>query len=83
MSDKKEVATVELYLKHNDLATIILLDDDGNNIQEKNGYIPYVGNIGGDDTHLIIENETGKIIGWKPILSLKTDDEDEEGYDEE
>jgi hypothetical protein len=30
--------------------------------------MPYVNQIlGGDDTQLKIDNETGKIIGWTPI----------------
>lgn len=32
------------------------------------GYVPYIPGIGnGDYIHLEIDNETGKIVGWKPL----------------
>jgi hypothetical protein len=56
------MSTVYLYMKHNDCANISIDD------VEHQGYMPYVNQIlGGDDTQLKIDNETGKIIGWTPI----------------
>lgn len=52
---------VTIFVKHNDMA---IIEMDG---VEHEGYMPYVGVFGGDDTSLEIDNETGKIIGWKPI----------------
>ena len=67
-----EVKKVYVFLKHDDRASIISIDADGNEIQRIDGdYLPYVGIFGGDDTILKIDNETGKIIGWVPIENLK------------
>jgi hypothetical protein len=57
------MAIVTLYLKHNDRA---VFDFEDFNLD---GYLPAVGILGGDSTTLKIDNETGQIIGWKPILS--------------
>jgi hypothetical protein len=56
------MAIVHLFLKHDDRA-VISMDDI-----ERDGYLPYVNAvIGGDQTSIEIDNETGKIIGWSPI----------------
>lgn len=62
---------ISLFMKHNDCASITISDGD-KNIVEHDGYMPYLNSfIGGDDTQLTIDNETGKIIGWEPI-SMET-----------
>jgi len=54
---------VKLYLKHGDRARIQMGEAD------EVGYIPYVNAVlGGDDTVLKIDNATGMIIGWTPIV---------------
>lgn len=38
------------------------------------GYVPRISGLGGGDyIRLSIENETGKIIGWKPITEEDLD----------
>lgn len=56
------MSIVKLYLKHADRASIQM---DG---VEEVGYLPYVNEVlGGDDTVLKIDNDTGRIIGWTPV----------------
>ena len=63
-----KIKSVTLFMKHNDMTNLILEDEKGNTLHEKDSdYFPDVGCIGGDDTEFKIDNETGKIIGWKPI----------------
>lgn len=41
---------------------------DGDNNIDYCGYVPYhMGFGGGDYIEIDIENETGRIVGWKPI----------------
>ena len=67
---------VNIYLKHDDRVSMSLMDDLGDVIEEMDSdYLPYVNDIiGGDETSLEIDNETGQIIGWTPIQSLKKED---------
>jgi hypothetical protein len=49
-------------MKHDDRA-VLSVDDI-----ESVGYLPRVNSVlGGDETSLNIDNETGTIIGWTPI----------------
>ena len=67
---------VRVYLKHDDRASIVLEDDLGDVIEEMDSdYLPYVNEVlGGDDTLIEIDNETGQIIGWTPVTTLKKED---------
>lgn len=65
--------TIRLFLKHDDRANFELVSPGGNVLLESEGYLPYVGILGGDDTAIEIDNETGKIIDWKPITSEEFD----------
>lgn len=56
------MSQVTIFLKHDDRA-FIKMDDI-----EHEGYLPYVNEtIGGDDTRLVIDNETGLIQNWKAV----------------
>lgn len=58
-----QVALVYLYMKHDDRASLKL---EGTEMDS--GYLPYVNDVlGGDDTSLRIDNDTGKILGWTPV----------------
>ncbi len=75
------IKIVEISMKHSDLVVFILEDAKGDIIYEKDGYMPHVGMFNDSDTtDLKIDNETGKIIGWKPITKedLKSLEEAEE-----
>jgi hypothetical protein len=68
-----KMGIVKIFLKHDDRTSFEFDENqhgDGERYQfEMNSdYLPYVGVFGGDDTQLIIDNETGKIIGWKPLV---------------
>ena len=66
---------VNLFMKHNDCVVLSM------GSVEIQGYLPHVNSVlGGDDTDLIIDNETGLIINWTPIRIrdgkfLKVDEE--------
>jgi hypothetical protein len=49
------------------------VDENGNAVEEHNGYVPQVGcfDDGEDYLHLEIDNETGVIKNWEPILTFK------------
>jgi hypothetical protein len=57
---------VSLFLKHDDHATATFHLDD-RTVLECNGYLPYIGELGGDETSLDICLRCGAVIGWKPI----------------
>ena len=41
--------------------------DDGTEV-EYNGYVPkFLGDHGGDDVCLTIDNATGQVVGWIPL----------------
>lgn len=63
--------------KVRDMGYIILSQDDETYAFRECDYMPYISFLcGGDDIDIRIDNETGKIIGWRP-LELE-DFEDEE-----
>ena len=70
-------AKIFVFLKHDDTASL-LIDKEGEEILDHHGYMPHIGIFGGDQTELEIDNETGQIIGWKPITQ-----EDLEGLKED
>lgn len=69
-------ATAHLFLKHDDRAVVTLVDDQGNEVYEHEGYLPHFPDsvLGGDQTILKIDNVTGRIIGWKPLDHTKLED---------
>lgn len=62
-----QIKTVKLFMKHNDTAFIEAVDPNGVTVFERDGYMPYVGVLGGDESSFEVDNETGKIKGWEPI----------------
>jgi len=63
-----KIKTVYLSMKHNDMTDICLEGENRLELYQKDSdYFPSIGCIGGDDTDFRIDNETGQIIGWKPI----------------
>lgn len=57
------MAVVHLYLKHDDRVSLSYEGAEMNS-----DYLPYVNDVlGGGDTSLRIDNDTGKILGWTPI----------------
>jgi hypothetical protein len=63
---------VKIYIgcKHSDMFNMTVVDDEGNELLEHNGYgvgLFGVFNEGDDYINLTIDNDTGKIIGWKPM----------------
>ena len=73
------IKTVHIYMKHDDRCVIELLDENEQDVEEMSSeYMPHVGIFGGDDTDISIDNETGKIIGWIPLRTLKTGDGDDQ-----
>lgn len=57
---------IKVFLKHDDRA-VIVAEHVGEIVFEQDGYLPYVGLLGGDDTELTIDNATGQILNWRPI----------------
>jgi hypothetical protein len=68
---------MEIYVKHNDVTNVRFSHLKN---FETQGYLPYVGILGGDETHVYICMDCGKIRDWEPI----SDEEVEalEGYEE-
>jgi hypothetical protein len=64
--------TLRFFAKHDDRA---VLQVPHLNI-EAEGYMPYVGVLGGDDTSLTICADCGQIIGWKPVTDEDLQDEE-------
>ena len=62
---------ITLCLKHDDCATFQATDANGNVLVDVTGYLPYVGNLGGDDTILQIDNATGKILNWESVTNVE------------
>lgn len=69
---KKEVQvqakTISIYAKCSDCCSASLKDQDGNEIQDHDGYVPSFmpGEHFGDYLILEIDLDTGKILNWKP-----------------
>ena len=72
---------VKIYLKHNDTAHTRIPHLNF----EKEGYLPYIGILGGDDTQISICLDCGKIQNWVPISDdeIKETDEYKEVFGEE
>lgn len=66
-------AKIYLFMKHDDTASLIIDNEKDEEIFDHQGYMPEVGVFGGDQTELVIDNETGKIIDWKPITQEELD----------
>jgi hypothetical protein len=59
-------------------------DKNGKTILDHDGYVPDFFFGGGDYIELTIDNETGKIEGWKPITVEQIKEyHEEEGYEAE
>ena len=59
---------IHISCKHSDMLDMQILDDEGHEVLDHQGYGPGIGSLsGGDYLSLSIDNDTGKIIGWKPI----------------
>lgn len=68
---------MQIYINshHRDCFSMTISDDDGNRILDGDGYAPHIQNFsGGDDLDFIIDNETGKIIGWVPLTEDDVED---------
>jgi hypothetical protein len=67
---------VSIYGKVSDMCIITLLDEKRFLIEEHVGYVPPFPAIGGsgDYIEIEVENETGKIVDWKPIEKLTEDE---------
>jgi hypothetical protein len=62
------IKKIHLSFKHNDLSDVSIMDENDNAILEHNGYMLEMGIfIDQDQTVFVVDNETGKIIGWVPI----------------
>lgn len=79
---------ISICAKCSDLCAVTVQDDKGKTILEHDGYVPDFFLGGGDYVEMTIDNDTGKIIGWKPITidqinEHKTDEGIEEETEEE
>lgn len=78
----KHKRVANLFFKHNDLA---VLEVPHLKI-EHDGYLPYIGILGGDDTNLTICLDCGQVIGWEPIpdaqIKQALNQQDQDGDDE-
>lgn len=63
-----KATTAFVSAKCSDLCSVTLYDKDGNEIVERNGYVPdwMPDDHYGDYVMLEIELATGKILNWKP-----------------
>ena len=60
-----------IQVKHSDCGHYELLDTNHNIIEEVEGYAPDTAIGSGDYTELMVDNDTGIIVGWVPIKTLK------------
>jgi hypothetical protein len=59
---------VSLSAKCSDMCYTTIIDQEGNEILEGDGYVPNIKGIGGGDYLSIkVDNATGKIVGWVPV----------------
>lgn len=65
------ISKVKISLKHDDRASLQLINEFGEKLAEVDDGMPNVGVLGGDYTDLVIDNNTGKIIGWVPITMVE------------
>ena len=70
--------TIKLYLKHDDRVDFVFVNENSQTItKDHDGYMPKVNNLlGGDYTRFVIDNETGKILNWKPVTLADLASED-------
>ena len=63
-----EIKEIQIYAHSRDCNDFCFLDENENSIRQTVGYCPTIENFsGGDDLSFIIDNETGRILNWKPI----------------
>lgn len=67
-------ATINVSMKHNDLADLSLVFENGSRVNMY-GYLPRLGPFNSDYTKLVIDNETGKIVNWVPFTMKFLEDE--------
>ena len=61
------VKTISFFAHHTDTFSILATMSDGSEI-ENSGYAPHIPAVcSGDDTEFVVDNETGKIVGWVPL----------------
>jgi len=65
---------VSVSAKSGDLNHLQLLDENLNLLDEHDGYVPPSAIGEGDYIDFTIDNETGRILDWKPITSLAVED---------
>lgn len=66
------IKTVFLNAKCSDCCDIWLEDGEYRSVEEHQGYLPKIPGLGGGDyIELEIDNETGVIKNWVPIITLK------------
>lgn len=73
MSAPEPITRVKLSLKHDDRASMQLINALGDVLADVHDGVPSVGILGGDYTDLVIDNASGKIIGWTPITMEEYD----------
>jgi hypothetical protein len=62
---------ITISMKHDDCTCFLAEDGARNILVDLHGYMPEVGNLGGDQTILQIDNKTGKILNWEPITNIE------------
>jgi len=63
------MATLKINAKCSDLCFADLINDKGETIAERDGYVPQNVNLGYDDDYVEFEVDikTGQILNWKPL----------------
>jgi hypothetical protein len=63
-----EAKTIQVYAKPSDCGVYSLLDRDGRQLHEVDGYVPrwFPGDNYGDYIILNIDIDTGQILNWQP-----------------
>lgn len=62
-----KIKTIMINAKHDDRAGATFFGEGGAQLYAYDVGMPYVGILGGDYTRITIDNETGTIIGWRPV----------------
>lgn len=62
--------------KVSDMCHAGLYDKDGNLLEEHNGYVPQIGcfDDGEDYFYVEVDNATGVVKNWKPIVTFKVEE---------
>ena len=79
--------SVSIGGKCSDMGWFNIVDEHGDELVDKSGYMPDIENVcGGDYIEFVVDNATGRIVGWVP-LTMDTvkeltgdDDEVDEDY---